>query len=298
MSDNLAVEHRQSGIPGSRPALSQIIDLERYPIHQPEHPETKALIRRCRAELDDVGCAVISNFVTTDSLARMQAEAERLMPQTFWSQDDHTPYMTKDDPSLPADHPRRFFQKRTSGFINSDILEESSDLRTIYDWQGMTDFVSACVGVAPLYCWADPLGRNPYSIMNEGGYFPWHFDGNEFTVSILVQEAEAGGVFEYCPDIRSPEAENFDHVKSVLNGGRDGVRELPLKPGDLQLFKGRFSMHRVTKVQGPRQRIIALPTYVKDPASVNRPERAKQFYGRALPIHFEREAIRPDRLAD
>ena len=297
MSDALALEQGTSP-QAETPAISQIIDLERYPIHQPDHPVTVKLIQRCREELDDVGCALVPNFIRQDSLDRMLDEAHRLMDQTYWSEQDHTPYMTKDDPSLPADHPRRYFQKRSSGFINSDLLEPHSDLNAIYDWQGMTDFVSACVGVSPIYCWADPLGRNPYSVMNDEGYFPWHFDGNEFTVSILVQEAEAGGVFEYCPDIRSTETENFDRVQTVLEGGRDEVHELPLKPGDLQLFKGRFSMHRVTRVSGPRQRIIALPTYVTDPETVNRPERAKQFYGRALPVHYEREAIRPDSLAD
>ena len=40
--------------------------------------------------------------------------------------------------------------------------------------------------------------------MKEGHYFPWHFDGNEFTVSILIQEAEEGGLFEFVPDIRKP----------------------------------------------------------------------------------------------
>lgn len=39
---------------------------------------------------------------------------------------------------------------------------------------------------------------------------------------------------------------------------------------------------------------ILLPTYVYDPETVKRPERAKQFYGRAMPIHYERAGKRPD----
>ena len=46
--------------------------------------------------------------------------------------------------------------------------------------------------------------------MDPGHYFPWHFDGNEFTLSILIQKAEKGGVFEYVQDLRSPEDENFE----------------------------------------------------------------------------------------
>ena len=54
----------------------------------------------------------------------------------------------------------------------------------------------------PIYPWEDPLGCCPYSIMKDGSVFPWHFDGNEFTLSILIQAAEEGGVFQYAPDIR------------------------------------------------------------------------------------------------
>lgn len=51
-------------------------------------------------------------------------------------------------------------------------------------------------------------------------------DGNNFTVSILVQAAEAGGIFEYAPDLRSKGNERSDAVKSVLDGDRQ--RALPI----------------------------------------------------------------------
>ena len=107
--------------------------------------------------------------------------------------------------------------------------------------------------------------------MKEGHYFPWHFDGNEFTVSILIQEAEEGGLFEFVPDIRKPGDENLDSVKSILKGSRDRVRSLKLKPGDMLLFKGRYSLHRVTRVRGKINRIIALPSYTLHPGMMNRP---------------------------
>lgn len=280
------------------PTLTQMVDLDRYPIHQLDNSMTQQLIKDCRKELDKAGCALLPDFMRQESLDRMKIEANRLMPQTFWSQDRHNPYMTKDLDSLPEDHPKRFFQERSSGFINSDLLGEHSDLNTLYHNEAMTHFVGECVGVWPIHQWADPLGCNPYSIMGDKQYFPWHFDGNEFTVSILVQEAEQGGTFQYVPDIRSPEAENFDEVGKVLRGESDRPHSLDLREGDLQLFKGRYSLHRVTSVKGAKQRIIALPTYALDPTTVNRPERAKQLYGRALPIHYQRENIRPDALTD
>lgn len=278
--------------------LSEIIDLKKYPIDDLENSITQSLINDCRERLDYDGCALIKDFINQDSLDRMQAEAERLYDKTFWSKGSHTPYFNTDDPSLAASHPKRTFQERSSGYINSDILEADSDLRAIYASETVTRFIGECLGVSPLYIWADPLGCNPYSIMDTNNYFPWHFDGNEFTVSILVQESQEGGVFEYAADLRNPDDENFEGVKEVLNGTREAVKELDLRPGDMQIFKGRFSMHRVTKITGKQRRVIALPTYVTDPYFVNRPAHSEHLYGRALPIHYERENYRVDGLTD
>lgn len=278
--------------------IANMIDLERYPIHDLDNEITQQVVRDCRERLDDDGCALIKNLIREESLGRMQAESERLYPQTFWSESSHTPYFGKDDPSLPEGHPKRFFQKRSSGYINSDILEPDSDLRAIYESAVVRRFVGECLGVWPIYNWADPLGCNPYSVMDPGDYFPWHFDGNDFTVSILVQEADQGGIFEYAADLREPGNENFDGVERVLTGERDRVHELDLKPGDMQIFKGRFSLHRVTQLSGQKRRVIALPTYVTDPYGVNRPGHSKHLYGRAEPIHYERENYQKDGLAD
>jgi len=279
-------------------ALSEIVNLKEYPINNTETAEYKKLIEHNRKLLDKDGCCVLPNFVLQQSLKRMKEEVERNLPKTHWTKDNHNPYFSKDDENLSKDHPKRIFSFRESGYINSDDLEKDSDLNAIYESDEMLKFVSDSLGVFPLYKWADPLGKNPYSIMHEDHYFPWHFDGNEFTLSILVQKAEKGGLFEYSPDLRNVEDENFNGVTKVLRGERETVKSLDLKPGDLQIFKGRFSMHRVTKIEGKTSRYIALPTYVKDPYRVNKPEHSKQVYGKALPIHFERNDIQVDGLMD
>lgn len=278
--------------------LEDFIDLDRFPIHDLQSPKRHALVEACRADLAINGCSHVPNFIHQQAIDEMRMEATRLSESARSADDRINPYLLADDESLSADHPKRFFQTRTSSFINSDLLEADSLLRKIYDSDVMVHFFSDCLNVGPIYRWADPLGRNPYSVMNDGDYFPWHFDGNDFTVSILVQEAEKGGDFEYCPNIRTPKNENFDDVRSVLKGGRDKVKVLKLRTGDLQLFKGRYSLHRVTQASGSKPRIIALPTYVTNPYLVNRPHHAKAFYGRYLPIHVEREMRRSDGLAD
>ncbi|MGH1543154.1 MAG: HalD/BesD family halogenase [Arenicella sp.] len=278
--------------------LQEFIDLERFPIHDLADPERQKLVAQCRQSLTDSGCVVVSNFILDSATELMREEACRLMPYANATASSTNPYFTADDPSLPVGHPKRFFEDRTSSYINSDILEPQSILRKIYDSDVVLHFIAECLDIAPIYRWADPLGRNPYSVMDDGDYFPWHFDANNFTVSILVQESQSGGDFEYCQDIREPDNENFEAVKSILNGERDRVKTLTLKRGDMQIFKGRYSMHRVTKTYGPEPRIIALPTYVTNPYSVNRPQHSKILYGRVMPIHEERNLARMDKLMD
>lgn len=283
----------------SQPSLEEIVDLDRYPIQRLDSPLRAEVVAEARKELDAFGCFRLNDFIRPEMIATMLAEAEQLRDRTFWAVDSHNPYASKPDPELAASHPRNTFQDRKSGFINSDLLSQHSPLNAIYDNNVMTHFVWDCLGTErPIYQWADPLGRNPYGVMDTDHYFPWHFDGNEFTVSILVQKAESGGVFEYVPDIRRPGEENYEHVQHILEGGRDDIRELDLLPGDLQLFKGRFSMHRVTRIVGDTTRYIALPTYVHDPWRMNRPHHSISYYGRATDLHYARELTLSDGLTD
>ena len=279
--------------------LNSVVDLDQYPIHRLESPVRQELIAETRSQMNSVGCCRISDFVRPEAISAMLKEAQELHDQTFWAEKSHNPYASQPNPDLPQSHPQNVLQHRMSGFINSDLLPACSLLNEIYNSNVMTHFVWESLGTSqPIYQWADPLGRNPYGVMETDHYFPWHFDGNEFTVSILVQKAESGGVFEYVPDIRAPGQENFEQVQAVLEGSREGVRELDLIPGDLQLFKGRFSMHRVTPIVGRRTRYIALPTYVHDPWRMNRPHHSTQYYGRATEAHVQRALAQADGLVD
>ena len=279
--------------------LGELIDLDRFPIHDLTSTARSDLVDETRQQMRSVGCFRIAQFVRPDVVERMRAEAESLHELTFWSTSDHNPYFSPDDDTFPASHPRRTFERRESGFINSDLLPVESPLRKIYDSDVMVHFVWQCLDVErPIYRWADPLGRNPYGVQEPGHSLPWHFDGNEFTVSIAAQRADAGGVFEYVPNIRRPDAEHYEHVAHILAGGRDGVRQLELVPGDLQLFAGRYSMHRVTRIEGSTTRYIGLPSYVFDPFRVNRPFHSTSVYGRATDMHVERERILVDGLVD
>jgi len=229
----------------------------------------------------------------------MNTELERQIDEVYMSKESINPYLnSKDEPSLAKDHPKRIFSKRNNGYLNSDLFEKDSELKFLYEQQELLNFVSDCVGISPIYRWADPLACHAYNIMKPDGILPWHFDSCEFTLSIMIQKPEKGGIFEYCPYIREAENENFEEVKKVLDGDRKRVRQLKLEPGDLQIFKGRFTLHRVTKVEGNISRYLAIPAYVLDPWRVNTPEHSRVIYGKVLPIHIERNKARSNGLAD
>lgn len=70
---------------------------------------------------------------------------------------------------------------------------------------------------------ADPLAGLCLNVVGDGRSHPWHFDTNEIAISLLTRAPEAGGVFEYRPDIRDTTSENTADVAEVLHG-RGGAR--------------------------------------------------------------------------
>ena len=109
---------------------------------------------------------------------------------------------------------------------------------------------------------------------------------------MLTQLPDEGGEFQYCPNIRSADEENFDDVRAVLAGeGERLVRRLTLRVGDLQLFKGRYSLHQVSTVRGERQRHTAIFAYSVRPGVVGSVARTRQLFGRVLPEHLAAESV-------
>ncbi|MDA9647228.1 hypothetical protein N9T17_00865 [Candidatus Pelagibacter sp.] len=279
--------------------LRTIVDLENYPIHDLSLSKIQKLIKKCKDDLDQFSCSTIPKFILPKSITIMNYELEQKIDKVFMSKKRINPYLnSKDDLSLIKTHPKRTFLDRDNGYLNSDLFDKESEMKFLYEQDELLKFVSTCLGISPIYRWADPLACHAYNVMRPEGILPWHFDSCEFTLSIMIQKPDEGGIFEYCPFIREPGNENFDEVRKVLEGDRTKVRQLKLEPGDLQIFKGRFTMHRVTKVKGTKPRYLCIPAYVLDPWRVNTPEHSEAIYGKVLPIHIERNQARPDGLAD
>ena len=281
----------------SEPAFD-VIDLARYPIHQ-ESAARNALIAQVQTDLAKDGCAVLKGFLSAEGVASLVKEAESVSDKGHKSSGKTNAYFTKDDPSLPVTHPARRFFERSNNFIAADNFALDGPLRRAHDTPGFDAFIRDCLDEPAdrFFRYADPLADVIINMAEEGNGFPWHFDTNNFTVTLAIQNADEGGAFEYAPGIRKGD-ENFDEVEKVLDGTSDRVTVLHLEPGDLQLFKGRYSLHRVAPLKGKTPRYVAIFSYVSEPNMVGAPERAKQLYGRTLPIHHERAGQRADGYLD
>jgi len=276
-----------------------LIDLERYPIHRGGSDALREMIAEARAKLDEDGCAVLKGFVRREALPILVNEADKASPNAHASRNRTNAYFSKDDGNLDASHPIRRFFDRSNAFIPADNFAAGSGLRAIYDYPPFAAFIRNSLGETEshFFPYGDPLADVIVNMADEGNGFPWHFDTNNFTVTLALQNAENGGEFEYAPDIRKGD-ENFDEVSRVLDGKSDLVKTLVLEPGDLQIFKGRYSLHRVAPLKGSQRRYVAIFSFVEEPGMVGSVERTLQLYGKVLPIHREREGLRADAFID
>jgi hypothetical protein len=244
---------------------------------------------------------VLPNFVRPASCDTLRREGVTIAPLAYYDVETVNVYNVAMDSSLPAGHPGRIAMQRGNAFVPRDRIPGHLIIHRLYSSELFQHFVAACFELPELHELADPLSGLCLNVVKPGMEHPWHFDTNEFTVSMLTQESQAGGVFEYCPNIRSAAVENLDEVSAVLAGrGSHLVRRLALRPGDLQLFKGRYALHRVSTVQGETARHSAIFAYSGRPGVIGSVSRTKQLFGRVLPEHLAAEgrAVRVDQLLD
>lgn len=280
--------------------LGHLVDLDRYPIHARGSAAYEETVSLARKGLGTEECAYLPDFVRPEAVARMQDEAESLIPKAVYFSQEHNPYFSKVPEDAGPCDPRAMLGRKTNGLVPGEAFARDGLIWNLCRHKAVKDFVEDCMAAGPLYFYEDPYGCLNVSVQHEGEEFAWHFDTNEFTVSIQLQKPDGGGVFEFAPNIRTPESECFDDVAAVIEGDRSKVVPLDLRPGDMQLFKGRYSVHRVTPVEGPNPRLIALLAYSRAPDMYATPERSQQIWGMVHPKQIEAAAInrRADNLTD
>lgn len=244
-----------------------LIDRERYPVDDLTDPRTLALAQECRDRLDATGVAIVPGFLTDAAVAAIVAESAPLAAGGHHQDIGGTPYLELPADGWPADHPRLATGRSALIAVPYDDFAADSPLRALYEWDGLMAFVALALGKDRLYRYDDDLGALNVAAMADGDELFWHFDQTDFVVSIALAPSDAGGDFECVSMTRSPDDERYDDVAAILAGATDRVTTVPMAPGTLMFFEGRHSLHRVTPIEGPAPRYVALLAYDTKPGT-------------------------------
>ena len=248
--------------------VSDILNLTQYPLDNLDSEEGHQLIDNIKQNLAEDGSCTLEQFVTADALNIMAEQAKSIQHLAFPGPTSVSPYFFNyklgQDLDVDDDHPVRRRGKRNLGQVATDLIPKDHLLSHLFNSTLMTDFLGRVFGV-PIYQYRDKYQSLNISVMKQGGCQQWHFDSGHMVTTLLLQEPESGGVFEYAPKIRSKQDENFPEVKEVLDGTSNRVKQLHFKAGMLSVFQGHYSLHRVTEVSGQTTRLQGILAYTTDP---------------------------------
>jgi len=245
----------------------RFVDLARYPVDRLDAPEGRRLVAELREILELKGACRLPGFVRPEIAAIMAEEMEALSAQAGRGRSEINPY--EFDPDLdaeteaakyPENHPRRRLLRRSFRVLPYKDLPDATAIRRLYHWEALPPLLAGILGFPRMYRFDDEYQAINVLYMGEGGEQQWHFDSNDFTITLMMQKPERGGSFQYAPNIRTPKNENYDAVAKLLDGDLEGskVVTVPIEAGDLMVFRGKYSMHRATPVEGARDRILAV----------------------------------------
>jgi hypothetical protein len=263
--------------------MNELIDLDRYPLDRLDCPGGRRLVEQCIADLECKGMFTLEEFMRREVIdAMLPGLLRKLDGESFTHAREHNIYFDDEIDDIPAEHPALARVHTVNHTLCGDQL--AAPLREIYQWSGMTDFLARVMGKQALFPMADPL-----ACANVMGYYAgeglnWHFDRSEFTTTLLLQAPEEGGEFQYRQGLRSDDDPNFDGVARLLRGEDAQVSTLRLGAGDLNVFKGRNTAHRVTAPVGGKPRLVTVFSYYETPGRLFSDRENLGFYGRTASV--------------
>ncbi|MDA7792354.1 hypothetical protein N8979_00915 [bacterium] len=268
----------------TRLPIDHLVNLDAYPIADPDSPECQALVAQMAQRYAEESVCLMPGFLTEKAVKLMAAEATAATPGSFRCDDTHNVYLERDDQSLPEGHPRRRRETTRLNVVGCDQLAHDGGLWSLYGWDPLRDFIGRVLGFDDFHRFADPIGAMAINVMNETDMHGWHFDEALFTVSVMLQAPDGGGKFEFVRGLRNDQHDDYQGLGTVLDGQATDITKILITPGALLLFGGRNLLHRVTGVQGERTRFIATLCYRDRPGVTNSKEVRQLFYGRSEPV--------------
>lgn len=272
-----------------------LVDLDRYPIGGPDQGRCAEFLQSCQEQMEEKGWCNFDGFIRANALTALTAEANQLMPTAENLTIKRNIYQGKADPSLPEGDPRRREYVHSAVQLADDQIPEESLIQRLYKSELLTDFIRRVQKKSALYRCTDEFQALNIVALQPESWHAWHYDTIECTVTLLLQAAERGGEFTFIPNSRTDEAEDRETVDQFLAGDMSKAVTFGRRAGTFTLFRGGYSLHGVTKVEGRRPRITAIMTYDEQPDRLISDDLNIRIYGkRAERILAARKSLQPE----
>ena len=255
--------------------LKDIIDLKHFALAETDFRSD------CRDIFEDSGYLILKNFLKPQAVKLICKEALLNQYLAYYCIQEHNVYLTTKDTDYEDNHPRNRNLKSSKGCITDDQVPIESLLRTLYDSLQFRKFLCSVLGEDALYEYTDSLSSINIHYASKGQELAWHFDNSSFAITLLLQQADKGGDFQYLRNMRytSNGDPDFESTRQVLDGKRE-PQNLIMESGSLVLFRGQESIHRVVPVKGEKTRISAVLAYNSKPGIKLSEEARMTFFGR------------------
>jgi len=155
--------------------IDHLVDLDAFPLDQPESSAYLALVEQARASLALDGCVRFSQFINQEYQPRLLAETEKLEPLALFSSQEYTPYGTPPDHSFEPGHPRNNTHRTTSGNVTRDLIPATTLIQQLYLNPAFQHFIADCLDAEQIYPFRDPMRGLIINAMPDDTTLGWHF---------------------------------------------------------------------------------------------------------------------------
>ena len=266
----------------------ELINLNKYPISDVNSQEFKDLVQKCREQFDDAVSCHLEGFLKPEVAAFLAEQVAQQEPNANRYDSQRGAYNLEDAKAgleyhkqMDPDDERLMLHRRYQRWLGTDDLMNTA-LMKLYQWPNLTHFVSEILDQKPLYTIDDPLMKILVNVNGQGDELGWHVDSHDFAVTLLLQAAENGGLYQYVP-LTGPGDKYFDEVPKLFKGDESLVRTVPMTAGSLVIFRGRNTLHRVTPVESEDLRFLAVFAYEPVPNRIFNDSFKQNVLGRTQP---------------
>ena len=236
---------------------------------------------KCKNILKKKSVLILKKFLNRDALIQIQNEALSLQNKAFYCKQNHTILLNKKDKKKDINDPLNIEVISDKGCVPHDLILQNSHLNTLYKSVDFKKFLIKVLNVENIYPYKDKLSSINYNYYQFKQQLGWHFDNASFAITLLIQSPEKGGIFEYINEGRDYKNNyiNKRFIEEVLKN-KVKTKNIKANEGTLILFFGRNYLHRVTKVESLKPRILVTLNYNEEKNIALSSNARKTFFGR------------------